>query len=47
MEGQGRQELECEYGKTEPPGETDYYYVRVIQEDYEMAWASPIWISRP
>jgi hypothetical protein len=47
MEGQGRQELEFEYGKTEPPGETDYYYVRVIQEDYEMAWASPIWISRP
>jgi len=47
VEGRGRHELEFEYGKTEPPGETDYYYVRVIQEDYEMAWASPIWIARP
>ncbi len=24
---------------------TDYYYVRVIQLDGEMAWSSPIWVS--
>ena len=42
-------ELEFEYGKTERPkkGGSDYYYVRVIQQDGEMAWSSPIWISRP
>jgi hypothetical protein len=26
------------------PGE-HYYYVRVIQDDNNMAWASPIWIT--
>lgn len=26
------------------PGE-HYYYVRVIQDDENMAWASPIWIT--
>ena len=26
------------------PGE-HYYYVRVIQEDNNMAWASPIWVN--
>ena len=48
MDGDGI-ELEFEYGKTERPqkGESDYYYVRVIQQDGEMAWSSPIWISRP
>jgi hypothetical protein len=46
MEGHGT-ELELEFDKTEPPQKTDFYYVRVIQKDFEMAWASPIWISRP
>ena len=27
------------------PGETHYYYVRVLQEDGNMAWSSPIWVS--
>ena len=31
---------------TAPPRDTDWYYVRVIQQDFEMAW-DPIWISRP
>ncbi len=47
VEGRGRHEVEFEYGNTEPPRTTDWYYVRVIQEDYEMAWASPVWVSRP
>jgi hypothetical protein len=47
IEGKGRRELEFEYGQAVPPKDTDYYYVRVIQEDFEMAWASPIWVSRP
>jgi hypothetical protein len=28
------------------PG-THYYYVRVLQEDGEVAWGSPMWITRP
>jgi hypothetical protein len=27
-------------------GEDGFYYVRVIQEDKNMAWASPIWVRR-
>jgi len=27
-------------------GEDSYYYVRVIQADKNMAWASPIWVRR-
>ena len=25
------------------PGESHYYYVRIVQEDGNMAWSSPIW----
>ena len=28
------------------PGETHYYYLRVLQADGNMAWSSPIWVSR-
>jgi hypothetical protein len=27
-------------------GEDSFYYVRVIQTDKNMAWASPIWVRR-
>ncbi len=27
------------------PGESHYYYARVIQEDGDMAWSSPIWVQ--
>jgi hypothetical protein len=40
------QEMEFEFEKTERPRDTDFYYVRVIQQDEEMAWSSPIWIAR-
>jgi hypothetical protein len=29
-----------------PRAGTHYYYVRVMQEDGELAWASPLWITR-
>ncbi len=29
-----------------PPGGKAYYYLRCIQDDGEMAWSSPIWVSR-
>ena len=27
-----------------PPGAANYYYVRVLQQDGEMAWSSPVWV---
>ena len=24
-----------------------WYYVRVIQDDDEMAWSSPVWVRKP
>lgn len=32
------------YTDTAPNTDFDYYYVRVVQEDTELAWSSPIWI---
>jgi hypothetical protein len=29
-----------------PEGETRYFYLRCIQENNEMAWCSPIWVTR-
>lgn len=29
---------------TPPPGAANYYYVRVLQLDGEMAWSSPVWV---
>jgi ABC-type histidine transport system ATPase subunit len=26
-------------------GDANYYYVRVLQADGEMAWSSPVWVS--
>ncbi len=41
----GVDELSLTYvDRAAEPGES-YYYVRVIQEDDNMAWASPIWIT--
>ncbi len=31
---------------TQPsPGDANYYYLRVLQVDGEMAWSSPVWVS--
>ena len=27
-------------------GEQHYYYIRVLQTDGEIAWASPLWITK-
>ena len=33
------------YSETEPLQQVDFYYVRIIQEDGEPAWGSPIWLT--
>jgi len=55
--GQGREDLTVAWEDTEPmdalwPAPAKFcdhpfafYYVRVVQQDNEVAWASPIWID--
>ncbi len=42
----GTQEAEFEYLDVEAGPGDHWYYVRVEQEDGELAWSSPIWIAR-
>ena len=39
-------EVNFTYVDNEQPAGESYYYVRVIQEDDQMAWSSPIWVQR-
>ena len=40
----GTREVTLTYLDQEPTPGTSYYYVRVIQEDREVAWGSPLWM---
>jgi hypothetical protein len=42
-------ELRFSWRDPAPPrgGRPSYYYVRVIQRDGQMAWASPLWVTAP
>ncbi len=44
----GVEEARFEWADANPPAErkTSYYYVRMLQRNGQMAWASPIWVSR-
>jgi len=44
IEGQGRLDLDVELQDPAPAAGQTYYYVRVIQEDFSLAWSSPIWV---
>jgi hypothetical protein len=35
---------EFEYGDKSPRRGENYYYVRVLQQDGNLAWSSPIWV---
>ncbi len=37
--------MTIEISDDRPIGKTDYYYIRVVQEDTHIAWSSPIWVS--
>jgi len=42
----GKSEVEFTWTDTNPtPGKTSYYYIRGEQEDGELVWASPMWIT--
>ena len=36
---------EVDFVDRSPPEEPGYYYLRVIQEDGEIAWSSPVWLE--
>jgi len=38
---------ECNFSIEDiPEREEDFYYIRIIQKDKEMAWSSPIWVKK-
>ena len=38
----GTREVRLEYTDSDPPEGESYYYVRVLQDEREIAWGSPI-----
>ncbi|MBI3268756.1 MAG: DUF3604 domain-containing protein [Planctomycetes bacterium] len=42
----GTKEVRLSWTETEDRAGETWYYVRVIQEDDEMAWTSPVWVTR-
>jgi hypothetical protein len=40
-----QQDVSFSYTDQSPAAGTSYYYVRVVQENSEMAWGSPIWVT--
>jgi hypothetical protein len=40
-----RAELTMKYRDTEPVVGDNYYYVRILQEDSQVAWGTPIWVN--
>jgi hypothetical protein len=42
----GKKEVKLKWTPESLPKGTTYYYARVIQEDDEMAWASPVWVTK-
>ena len=39
-------EFQTGWTDPQPQDGTHYYYIRVLQTDGEIAWASPIWVTR-
>ena len=42
-----RADVELRFRDLEPVAGTSYYYARLIQEDGQTAWSSPIWVEVP
>jgi hypothetical protein len=42
----GRIEYQGTWTDPKPTGGVHYYYIRVLQEDEELAWSSPLWIGQ-
>jgi hypothetical protein len=42
----GVREAEFSFSDAEVQAGESYYYVRVLQEDGQVAWSSPIWVTK-
>lgn len=42
----GKKEVEVSWTDDDVTDQESYYYVRIIQEDGELAWSSPIWATK-
>jgi hypothetical protein len=42
----GKTSVQLRYQDTDPAAGESYYYVRVQQQDGQMAWSSPLWVRR-
>ena len=40
-----RSEVEFQFLENDTDSKQSYYYVRVQQQDGEMAWGSPVWVT--
>ena len=43
--GEGAADVAGSFAYLPTLGETEWWYVRVIQEDTEMAWGTPVWVD--
>jgi hypothetical protein len=43
----GSREVELSFRDMDPSPGTNFYYLRVQQEDRQTAWSSPIWVNIP
>jgi hypothetical protein len=44
-EGGGRLDIRIEWTDPAPPAGATWYYVRITQEDFSVAWSSPVWVE--
>ncbi|MBM4045742.1 MAG: DUF3604 domain-containing protein [Planctomycetes bacterium] len=45
--GEGKDDVAGEFSLAEPLAAAEWWYLRVIQDDAEMAWSSPVWVDAP
>ena len=43
--GNGKKAVSFNYTDTKTANKGDYYYIRVVQKNGELAWSSPVWID--
>jgi len=41
----GKEEVEITYRDMSPEKGLNYYYIRALQADGEVAWSSPVWVN--
>lgn len=45
--GENQDDMSGQFALDRPCEETEWWYIRVLQTNKEIAWSSPIWIDPP